>query len=157
MGFTRYFEYAPTAITDETWQSFCTDVRKILDTVERGDIPLGNGLGEGRPVVNDRTVIFNGAGDGQYESLHITRDAPDPSDQFFYRRYKELGDRVWDFCKTERKPYDVAVAAVLLRAATVLPDFTVRSDGHPEDWGDGALAYARVFGTMPDVSVTVAT
>jgi hypothetical protein len=39
-----------------------------------------------------------------------------------------------DFCKTARKPYDVAVTATLCYLATVAESHTVSSDGHGRDW-----------------------
>jgi hypothetical protein len=69
-------------------------------------------------------------------------------------------------CKTNRKPYDAAVAAVLLRCALLLPGvFLVRSDGAWDgEWAHGAarasgiaLPSARdivgaLFGSVPDAS-----
>src|SRR5205823_9190589 len=52
--------------------------------------------------------------------------------------------RGWDFCKTARKPYDLAVTAALSYLCTV-PDpaaFTASSDGDGKDFLEG-LAEAR--------------
>lgn len=74
--------------------------------------------------------------------------------------------RAVNVCKTNRKPYDVAVAAVLLRCTVLLPDvFLIRSDGAWDaEWAHGAaqgngpaLPSARnlvgaLFGPVPATS-----
>jgi hypothetical protein len=59
----------------------------------------------------------------------------------------------WDFCKTARKPYDVVVATILLRARVLMGKaFHFSSDGA---WGeDGWLAAEELFRRIwPDVEI----
>lgn len=48
---------------------------------------------------------------------------------------------LWDFCKTSRKPYDVAVSAILLRCHQLSPDaLDIASDGGSDhEWRHGAF------------------
>jgi len=48
----------------------------------------------------------------------------------------------FNFCKTARKPYDIAVVACLCILEHFCPDAGVSSDGHPDEWLDG-LQLAR--------------
>ena len=48
----------------------------------------------------------------------------------------------FNFCKTARKPYDIAVVACLCILEHFCPDAAVSSDGHPDEWLDG-LQLAR--------------
>jgi hypothetical protein len=55
----------------------------------------------------------------------------------------------WNSCKTNWKPYDLVVCAILIRAHQHLPDaFVFDSDGHWNDpcWRDAQDLIARVFG-----------
>jgi hypothetical protein len=59
----------------------------------------------------------------------------------------------WDFCKTARKPYDVVVTTILLRASILMGKaFHLSSDGA---WGeDGWPAAEELFGRIwPDVEI----
>jgi hypothetical protein len=101
-------------------------------------IPLTNGMGDPgtSPEVTDKQVFFNGIGDDSCETFGLYRVRP-PKESWQSRRGG-------DFCKTYRRPYDLAVTAALCYLATV-PDpgsHSVSSDGHGRNFLDG-LAEAR--------------
>lgn len=74
---------------------------------------LGNGIGEGEPIINDDKLIFNGKRPDDYETFAITTESEG-----------------FDFCKTARCPYDVFVCLALLCFEDVFGDqIEVRSDG----------------------------
>lgn len=74
---------------------------------------LGNGMGEGKPVIQDNELVFNGKCPNDYETFGITTE----SDGF-------------DFCKTARCPYDVFVCLALLCFESEFgDDIDVSSDG----------------------------
>ncbi|KAH8742958.1 hypothetical protein F5883DRAFT_623665 [Diaporthe sp. PMI_573] len=50
-------------------------------------------------------------------------------------------------CKTDRKPYDIVVCAVLLRAKYLAPDAVeVSSDGDWDDWSEAAATLSLIAG-----------
>jgi hypothetical protein len=59
--------------------------------------------------------------------------------------YGDIGS--YNYCKTERKPYDDAVVAVLLAMSCCAPGaFAIRSDGDASDWAAGAELLALATG-----------
>ena len=61
MGYTHYY-YLPKEMEQEKFDKLAADARKIFDycTEELG-IDLGDGWGEGKPVVDKNKIIFNGS------------------------------------------------------------------------------------------------
>ena len=117
--------------TDNEWTAIITDVKKLFEnlpavTPAKG-IP-GNG-GEvlkiddqegNPPVADDKTIFFNGAGfpDADHETFELTKKKTE-----------------FCFCKTARKPYDLAVQACMLIAWYHAPNtIRISSDGYPEEW-----------------------
>lgn len=94
-------------------------------------------------------IMFNGTeiGDQAYETFAIERVRTRPE----WRIDAPLG---WSFCKTARKPYDLAVTAVLCYLATVAESHRVSSDGHGRDFLAG-LELARQalprYGSLLDI------
>ena len=87
---------------------------------------LKGGLGKGEPIITDTCLRFNG--DAEYELDHETFSIGLDSfnDEWLHR---ENGD-VWAFCKTARKPYDLAVCLALMAFKDVFgDDFEYSSDG----------------------------
>jgi hypothetical protein len=68
---------------------------------------------EKEPEVTDTSIRFNGRGKNGHETFLISLDDNDPS----------------AFCKTARKPYDIAVCEVLLVLKAFMPKFNLSSDG----------------------------
>ena len=95
---------------------------------------LAGPCGNGKPILNENGVFaFNGNEDedGDYESFYVSLNDD---------RY-EFG-----FCKTARKPYDVAVCLALLCLANEFgEDFSYSSDGDIEEGEEGWGVAKRVF------------
>jgi hypothetical protein len=128
MGYTHYWNQ-PRDFTAATWAEVCEDVRAILNNVQHVQgITLANGMGDAgtQPEITDEKIWFNGAGeDGQYETFDVWRKRP--AKEAWEKR------RGNNFCKTARRPYDLAVCAVLIYLEGV-HGFRVSSDGEGFDW-----------------------
>ena len=73
------------------------------------------------PEISDELIRFNGLGEGGYETFIVERDGHD-----------------FQFCKTDRRPYDKAVLGVLAVLHAVAPDaFDLGSDGGEEALEEG--------------------
>ena len=108
----------PAEIEGETydWENFTKKPVKI-------PFVLKGGNGEGEPKFTDELVCFNGDAsiDCDHETCYFALD----NDRYAF-----------DFCKTARKPYDVAVCLTLLCfKKTFGEDFSYSSDGDIDDEG----------------------
>lgn len=135
MGYTHYWTMTRDLTVDE-WTEVQQDIGDILTYIENvSGVPLGNGEGKrrSRPTMDAAGFMFNGIGDDAHETFGITR-----------KRIKqwEGGTLGGDFCKTARKPYDIAVTACLCYLDSCLEPrgFDVSSDGHGRNFMDGLEA-----------------
>lgn len=168
MGYTHYFWYPPESAE---WRSMSPrlllDAKKIVDVTAELGIGLAGYSEEAgayrksTPVVTEGGVFLQGWGgeDFEHESL-VIEATPDLSWDYARQCYERHGGVHWSFCKTARKPYDLAVATILLRAAMLMPSvFGLGSDGHwSEEWLAGAMPgypmgartlYGRLFEDIP--------
>lgn len=148
MGYTHHWIQTRDLSGDE-WEDVSADIKAILRYAAfEANITLANGAGEGgtQPEFFPAWIGFNGLGDDAHEDFTIRR--------------RRLPKDAWEvrgqaFCKTDRKPYDAAVTAVLCYLATVTrrddehgepivgtEAFRVSSDGHGKDFLAG-LEIAR--------------
>jgi hypothetical protein len=98
--------------------------------VENDDkIILRGPMGDKKPICNMQRISFNG----------------DSATGMDHESFTLLAKKMDDSCKTDRKPYDFSVCAVLILAYNYLPDIVlVTSDGDAYDW-DPALNYVRQY------------
>ncbi|PSR27615.1 MAG: hypothetical protein C7B46_19320 [Sulfobacillus benefaciens] len=61
-------------------------------------------------------------------------------------RFDRVEDARFSFCKTARKPYDVAVTAALIVIKHHLPTVRIMSDGNDDDWADGRMVCMTACG-----------
>jgi hypothetical protein len=139
MGYTHYWTQSRD-FTREEWTQIREDMQALLKDVQHVQgIPLANGAGDPgtSPEITEEKIWFNGVGGDSHETFCLNRVRP-PKDDWETRRG-------WTFCKTARKPYDLAVTAALCYLATVpVPaSHSVSSDGKGRDFLDG-LAEARL-------------
>lgn len=121
MGYTHYY-YLPEQLDHEKFSHLVQDVKKILDHI---DVQLGDGIGENEPIITEEDIVFNGVGEDGHETFALSRNNPIMGDDTF----------AFNFCKTALKPYDLAVAATLLRLKHHFGDqVKVSSDGGDEEW-----------------------
>lgn len=108
MGYTHYFKMdVPLEIT-KLQRTMIEEVLKENEGV------LANGVGDigTEPQFDAKVLSFNGVGDESHETMYV-----------------EFGKKSdFEFCKTARKEYDMAVCKILLILA-LSKGFNFRSDG----------------------------
>lgn len=152
MGYTHYFTHSKR-FTNAEWANVRRDVLAILGAATGDGVEFGDGMGEKH--LDALPDAFTDHGDGSGPCLWINGVGEDSHETFvIYQNRRPLGDwqkpsrRGWDFCKTARKPYDVAVSAILAYLESMHPEkFSASSDGSPDDWQAGIdLARAALPG-----------
>ena len=134
MGYTHYwtFKKSPAEIADGK-QKFANAVAIFKDGLKKlQDIPLGDGMGNGEPIITDTAVCFNGKAPEDYETCYIA-----------------IESKGFDFCKTARRPYDPAVCLLLLCMADAFgDDFEYSSDGDIENGEEGWARAKEIFADL---------
>ena len=125
MGYTHYYANQPASA--RVWQGFIDDVTKVLAHPDvKPHVKVS--------AADTTRVWINGKGKNAHEDFIIHRDGGH------------------DCCKTARKPYDLAVATVLIVAAKRLR-IRISSDGwwnEDEEWKRAAALYTSIFNYSPD-------
>lgn len=120
MGYTIHWEFTNNPKNIENGKKkFQTAVQLLKKCVKNlpADIVLRGGRGKGKPIFTRELVCFNGSQKRHedYETCYIPYD------------YKDYS---YDFCKTERRPYDAAVCLTMLCFKEAFgDDFSYNSDG----------------------------
>lgn len=128
MGYTHYFPgltATPEVIAD------------ALKIIEASGVTICGPKGQGLPILDEvKGIRLNGF-----------RLAGEACDTFHLRGRKEPHyPDMWTFCKTEQKPYDEVVTAILIAAAVRamdLPTGSVRSDGRWDNWAAGVALFEK--------------
>lgn len=116
MGYTHYYELSCGAALDK---QTVTEIKRLC---EKTGIPLGSGFYDDSsrpPLFSSDCIAFNGVDEDAHEDFCVD----------FSRPFS-------DFCKTARKPYDLAVCITLLVLAMKVPNFRFTSDGFDNKWRD---------------------
>lgn len=95
---------------------------------------LANGNGEEgtKPTINSEKIIFNGVGEQAHETFCLERKR-EPR-QYEQQQIKNGKKIFFEFTKTARKPYDLAVCSALIIAKQYLNDkISIHSDGSIKD------------------------
>lgn len=136
MGYTRYW-HRIKEIPQPTFQAIVGDFMKVLPALQ---VPLAGGDGTGDPCLTAEEVIFNGVGDDAHETFLFPR-------VYSLRQGRIVGGLDFQFCKTARKPYDLAVAAFLIIAKHHLgANLHVTSDGGPSGFAAAISLCSTVLG-----------
>lgn len=132
MGYTHYWRVKPNA-DEVAYQSALADIRRLI---ENSSVRLGDGMGESSPEVGEG-ISFNG-----------WREDGDDCETFSLpHSLSDLGN--FDFCKTDRRPYDVVVVAALAVLKERLGECVeVTSDGGADDWERGVLLASETLGRL---------
>jgi len=139
MGYTHYFRRAPK-LEKKEFKLFAKDVVKIFEFAKENGILLADGLGEKGtlPVADDEMIRFNGLEEHSFETMAIDRIAREqPSDD----------GKVFNFCKTGRRPYDEIVTAVLVCFKLHFPSAEIDSD--EEGFDEGKEICEKLFSVAP--------
>lgn len=146
MGYTHYFENKGHKDDKENFLKVVADAKKLYENMpehsesaggyhSEDPLKLCGGNGDGEPIFNENMIVFNG--DAEHDLDHETFAV-------FPKKFK-------DFCKTNRKPYDLMVCAVLLSMKRHMVNFTYSSDGirtvgGTKDWEPAKEFYERICG-----------
>jgi len=112
MGYTNYW-HKYKDFTETEWKQIKDEFEYIKETI-------------GFLIVDESTddvIKFNGIGDNEHEDFYLYKYARTEQD----RMYKEQ-DLSFDFCKTNRKPYDLAVWHLLTFINRICPHFAISRD-----------------------------
>lgn len=127
MGYTHYWTVRRLIAPD----TFDAIRRDIMTAAILSGVRLADGWGNGAPEWGSDRLAFNGR-----------RDRGEDHEEFSMSY-----DPCTEFCKTERKPYDVMVTAALIIAKHHLgDDIDVESDGGDEDWKAGRVLVQIALG-----------
>jgi hypothetical protein len=140
MGYTHYWTWPDGPAYRQAWPGLLHDAAAIVTAVTRAGIHLAGPIGTGTPYIQHTGIRLNGdlARGEAYEAFIIWPPSPDgATTQAAHGQTVDQAPgqptgpaRRWDFCKTARMPYDLAVCAILLRFHLVLPEhFVIASDG----------------------------
>lgn len=97
------------------------------------DVQLRGADGSGDYIINDHMILFNGCDDLAHEPFVFKFNEP-PCGGII---------RGFNFCKTIRKPYDIAVCLALLSIANNFRLFMFSSDGDYDDWKPAIEMYEQ--------------
>jgi hypothetical protein len=128
MGYTHYLQ-PKKKTTKAQFKKIVADVKKIENHLASVGLVLYDGRGEKKGVVYaDDYLAFNGCGDESHETFYF-----DLSSDF-------------QFCKTNRKPYDIAVCMAMIAIKEHVKDIEVSSDGDFDaEWVSAIEMYATLF------------
>ena len=114
MGYTHYFPVAENAPEEEVWAGYRKALPILRDIAgrHREVLCLEYDAPYRPPEVSEACIYLNGRGDDGYEA-------------FFF----DPADRGYQFCKTEKRPYDLPVCEMLIVLHHYVPGLKVRSDG----------------------------
>jgi len=142
MGYTHYWYLKDIELWKERRKEIVSDFLALIPRLP----PLAGPLGEGEPMFGE-TVDFNGPDPDDYESFNFPF-----YDEKKAREELEEEGKVFGFCKTGHRPYDLAVTAFLLVAKFHLGDaLRLRSDGDLVDWVAAGTLVEGVLGLPVDL------
>jgi hypothetical protein len=133
MGYTHYWT-PPKKMSARKFKAASDDCRKLCEHLHRSNGPaLREDSDETSEPLFDRDIVkLNGVGEDGHETFVVVREAPDLT-----------------FCKTARKPYDLAVCACLIIFRHHIGEkFEVSSDGDDdeENWPAARAICQHLFG-----------
>jgi hypothetical protein len=146
MGYTTYWRRSK-GFTVEQWQKICLETFQIMDHCAEKKIDLVWEYDVTKPPeVSPDLIRFNGWKDEGHETFLVTREMPE------IPGYDPGAKESFDFCKTARKPYDLAVCLALLSMKRHAPkSVKVSSDGDWDgEWTEARNVYRRLFGVEVD-------
>lgn len=159
IGYTHYW-YRNKDFTQKQWEKICIETldivvkhcdRNRITLAWEYDVPAelqptlfgGEKWGPKVPQVDNEVIRFNGWKENGHETFLVEREVPSQG-------FAENGDH-FSFCKTARKPYDMAVCLVLLSMKRHSPDsIRIGSDG---EWDDEWKGVREVYKKLFDVEV----
>jgi hypothetical protein len=147
MGYTHYLRRR-RALPERAFAAAAADCKRVC---EASGVPLQFEADDPIPAVFTSELIrFNGVGEDGHETFYVGRDFdPEP------HQTAERG-KYFDFCKTARKPYDLAVCSSLIVLSHHLKkNVAISSDGDDEEenWPKAKLLCQEVLGYGADFTL----
>lgn len=126
MGYTHYWYVKDMQAVARALPLVANDLKRLLPELP----PLAGPDGMGNPTLGPTTVGFNGVAPDDYETLWLDTNPRD---------YLETEQGLFNCCKTQHRPYDLAVQVVLVLLKYHSEFFkadsvTLSSDGNLLDW-----------------------
>jgi len=153
MGYTHYY-YVSEIFDATVFKKVVDDFRKLLKPISDKGIVLANGMGEGTPIIEDNEIIFNGVGELSHETFSLEQKLETVmtrGDGTQYNLDPHEDGKYFQFTKTARKPYDIAVTACLVIAKHHFGEkIRLSSDGSNQEWNDGKKLCQEVLGYGQD-------
>jgi len=146
MGYTHYY-YVSEKFDATLFKKVVDDFKKLLKPISDKAIVLANGMGEDEPIINYNEIVFNGLGELSHETfcLESKHEIQD------WQKDMKKGELIFQFTKTARKPYDIAVTACLVIAKHHFGEkIRISSDGSNQEWNDGKKLCQKVLGYGQD-------
>ena len=153
MGFTRGYRLDVTEPEFQAiWPQLVEDGRRIVEAVAARGVSLRGGHGSGEPVLTSQRTELDWPWEGVrvYERgviyLNGDQELDEDAETFILVPLGEMAEVLssgW-YCKTEGAPYDVAVSAILLRAAALAPEHVVIGTGDADDWESGRVLLSEL-------------
>ena len=144
MVYTHYWAYQPdSAHFTAIFPRLVADSRDILGQLSDQGVSLAGPTGIGAPLLNEAVIAFNGTRPDSGENFVL---APGAGSGITAHTADGAAFRL-DWCQTRRHPYDLAVTAILLRAAQLAPrQVALSSDGSwQHDWDAAHLLLIKLF------------
>lgn len=152
MGYTHYWNHTKP-FTEPEWQTVKDAFKAIVEVADlrRIDLSIDNStpmsahqrINAAWVMKGDRgeDIYINGAESGAHETFVIHKEAVEKES------WQDEDSAGFDFCKTNQKPYDAIITAMLIWLESTYPNhFSVSSDGEKDDWMDGMDVLIHAFG-----------
>ena len=140
MGYTHYWTINQKEISRESWFGFMQEFEKI-ETEFHGKIDHTT---DQKYKIDTESIFFNGVGEESHETFTMNRKNPMEKSYTGNIEY-------FDFCKTARKEYDIAVCCALIIAKKHFGDIIKVSSDGCEEWEESkelcqkTLKYGKTF------------
>ena len=139
MGYTSYWK--KLKFSESGWKGLCDMAGCLLRSLPE-NVKVENDYDPESPMIDMEggKIRFNGVGDLSHETFLLERKSRD-----------------FEFCKTNRKPYDLAVCGVLILTSLYADGGEISSDGLGETYTDSEWkdAWKHLSSVVPSVAVNL--
>jgi hypothetical protein len=161
MGYTHYWRFKNNTVSKVAFNKYIKDVRTIEEFFKKNKV-YSKSVSSCEEYQNERVVLFDGGGytkgiayggtvqNGKFTPNGFSLNGDDSKGLDHEGFGISLGENEWNFCKTARKPYDIAVCVILLAMKYQTKSIEVSSDGNMEEWADAINLFQQIF---PDRNV----
>ena len=119
MGYTHYFRMHEDGaeFSEQEWLAIQRDFRRVAQAADV-KICYEFNMPHQLPLIGDDFIQFNGPGDAGHETMVLARQPI----------------KAFNFCKTNQKPYDLLVMALLIIVFQHTQRLQITSDGTTDEW-----------------------